>query len=552
MLEKISINMLAVVVALLSWAETKACTNFLVGKNASADGSVFISYSSDDYGMFSTLARFPAANHPKGTKHPVYNWEDLKYQGEIDEAEHTYSVIGNINEFQLAIAETTFGGRDELVDKKGIIDYGSLIYIALQRSRNAREAIKTMTSLVDEYGYCSSGESFSIADKNEAWILEMVGKAGKSKGAVWVAVRIPDDCISAHANQSRIHKFALNDKKNCLYSPDVISFARSQGYFTGKDADFDFANAYCPAGFGERRYCEARVWSFFNAWTDEMTQYLNYAKGIEKGLEPMPLYVKPKVKLSARDVMTSMRDHYEGTPFDMTSDVSAGVYAAPYRPTPLSWEYNGKKYFNERPASTQQSAFTFVAQMRSSLPDAVGGILWFGNDDANTTPYTPVYCSALSVPDCYSGKDADGVTFSWNSAFWVCNWVANMVYPRYAMMFPSVEAARNGLENEYLSSQNAVEAKALALHKESKEKAVAYLDRYTTEKAQQMLAKWKELGTYLIVKYNDQAIKPEKNGKFERTPEGIGARVERPSYPEAFKKIIVEETGDRYLIPEQK
>ena len=552
MLEKISTGLFAALLTLFSWAESRACTNFIVGKDASADGSVFISYSSDDYGMFGTLARFPAASHPKGTKRAIYNWENNKYLGEIDEAEKTYSVIGNINEYQLAIAETTFGGREELVDKEGIIDYGSLIYIALQRSRTAREAIETMTSLVKEYGYCSEGESFSIADKNEAWILEMIGKGSKSKGAVWVAVRIPDDCISAHANQSRIHKFSLNDNKNCLYSPDVISFARSQGYFTGKDTDFDFANAYCPAGFGELRFCEARVWSFFNAWTDDMVAYLNYVKGTEKGLEPMPLYIKPKVKLSARDVMASMRDHFEGTPFDMTSDVSAGVYAAPYRPTPLSWEYNGKKYFNERPASTQQSAFTFVAQMRSSLPDAVGGIIWFGNDDANTTPYTPVYCSALNVPECYSGKDADGVTFSWNSAFWVCNWVSNMVYPRYSMMFGSLEAARNRLENEYFSSQKAVEAEALALLKESKAKAITYLDKYTNDKAQQMLNKWKELGTYLIVKYNDQAVKPEKDGKFERTPEGIGVRVERPGYPEAYKKIIVEETGDRYLAPSQK
>ena len=410
-------------------AQGLACTNFIVGKGASKDGSVIVSYSADSYGMFGELYHFPAAKHAKDAMRKIYEWDSGKFLGEIKEAEETYNVVGNMNEFQVTIGETTFGGREELSDPNGIMDYGSLIYVALQRSRTAKEAIKIMTDLVKEYGYYSSGESFSIADPNEAWILEMIGKGPGVKGAVWVAVRIPDDCVAAHANQSRIHQFPLNDKENCIYAPDVISFAREKGYFDGLNKDFSFADAYCPLDFGGLRACEARVWSFYNMFCEGMGEkYLPYIEG--KSKEPMPLYAKPTNKVSVRDIQKAMRDHYEGTALDITNDVGATAFKMPYRLSPLTFEVNGQKYFNERPISTQQSAFTFVAQMRADLPDAIGGVLWFGTDDANMMAFTPVYCCTTRQPACYSGEIADCVTFSWDSAFWIYNWVADMVRPR--------------------------------------------------------------------------------------------------------------------------
>lgn len=526
-----------------------ACTNFIIGKNASADGSVFISYAADNYGLFGFLYHRNAGTHSKGETRDVVYWDTNKFLGKIPEAAKTYNVVGNINENQVAIAETTFGGREELVDTTATMDYGSMIYIALERSTTAREAIKIMTGLVEEYGYNSEGETFTIADKNEAWIMEMVGKGSDEKGAVWVAVRVPDDCICAHANQSRIHKFNMKDKENVMYAKDVVKFAKKRGYFSGKDEDFDFANAYCPPTFSGLRYCEARVWSFFNRWYDGMDKYLSYASGKDLKAEPMPLFVKPKQKLSVSDVMNSMRDHYEGTPFDMTVDAGSGTYNAPYRPSPLSWECDGKKYFNERPASTQQSGFVFVAQLRASMPDPVGGIIWFGNDDSNMVPFTPMYCCMTKSPECYSENTADGVTFSWKSAFWVCNWVANMVYPRYSMMFGDLEKKRNQLENSYLQNQKSVEEKAVQLYSESPAKAVEYLTNYSDTLAQSMLNQWKNLGEFLIVKYNDQVIKPERNGRFLRDANGLGETVKRPGFDKEYRKIIVRETGDKYLVP---
>ncbi len=540
----------------LAWAiatiPSEACTSFLVGKKASADGSAFITYNADDYGMYGRLLYLPAGKHAKGTMRRIVDGDTNHYLGEIAEAPETYAVMGNINEHQVAITETTFGGRAELADSTGIIDYVSLMAIALQRSKTAREAIKVMTTLVQEYGYASEGESFSIADPNEVWILEMIGKGPGRKGTVWVAVRIPDDCIAAHANQSRIHRFNLKDKQNVLYAKDVISFAREKGYFKGRDADFSFADAYAPADFSAIRFCEARVWSFFNHWVDGMDKYLDYVDGKHIGkAEVMPLYFKPKRLLSLHDVMKSNRDHFEGTPFDITNDAGAGVYTAPYRPTPLTFKYEGKTYFNERPISTQQTGFTVVAQLRSNLPNAIGGILWFGNDDPNMVAYTPVYCSATRVPECYDKDTADGVTFSWKSAFWVCNWVANMTYPRYAQLFPSVEAVRDELEAHYATEQAKVEAEAARLYAESPTKAIAYLTDYTVQCAQDMLNRWRQLGEYLIVKYNDQTVKPEANGKFLRTPDGLGQRPERPGFPEKYKEILIRETGDKYLVPRQ-
>jgi dipeptidase len=550
-MKKLLIAAAAALVTLLSPLPTEACTGFLVGKKASADGSAFITYNADDYGMYGRLLYYPAGQHAKGTMRRIVDGDTNHYLGDIPEAAQTYAVMGNINEYQVAITETTFGGREELVDTTGIIDYVSLMAIGLQRAKTAREAIRVMTSLVQQYGYASEGETFSIADPNEIWILEMIGKGPGRKGAVWVAVRIPDDCIAAHANQSRIHRFDLKDKNNVLYAKDVISFARKKGYFSGRDADFSFADAYAPADFSAIRFCEARVWSFFHRWVDGMDRYLPYVDGRHIGTaEVMPLYFKPRCLLSLKDVMTSNRDHYEGTPFDITQDVGAGVYEAPYRPTPLTFTYQGKRYFNERPISTQQTGFTVVAQLRADLPNAIGGILWFGNDDPNMVAYTPMYCCATQVPECYAATTADAVTFSWKSAFWVCNWVSNMTYPRYSQLFPGVEAVRNEVEDAYLARQQQVEAEAARRYAEAPEKAVSYLTEYSVMCAQQMLERWKQLGEYLIVKYNDQTVKPEKDGHFERTPDGLGAPPQRTGFSEKYKEILIRETGDKYLCPE--
>lgn len=530
--------------------ETSACTNLIVGKAASTDGSVIVSYSADSFGMFGHLYHSPAATHEQGEMLDIYDWDTAKYLGQIKQVPKTYNVIGNINEFQVTIGETTFGGRPELADSTGIIDYGSLIYIALQRASTAREAIQVMTELVKEYGYYSEGESFTVADPNEAWILEMIGKGPGVRGAVWVAVRIPDDCIAAHANQSRIHKFDMDDKENCMYSPDVISFAREKGYFNGMNKDFSFADAYNPLDFGGLRYCEARVWSFYRRHNAEMDKYLSYIKG--ESDEPMPLYIKPAHKVSVQDVQQDMRDHYEGTPLDMTKDLGAGAYNSPYRPSPLSFKVDGQEYFNERPISTQQSAFTFVSQMRANLPNAIGGVLWFGMDDANMIAYTPVYCCSTEVPSCYAKDVADGVTFSWKSAFWVCNWVSNMIYPRYGLMIDDLREVQKHTETGFFTAQKEIESNALEMYKESPAKAKEYLTKYTVRTAQNMLDGWKKLGEFLIVKYNDLVVKRVKDGKFERTSTGLCAPLIRPGYPEEYNRKVIQETGNRYKVTDLK
>ena len=522
-----------------------ACTNFIVGKKASADGSVMVSYSADSYGMFGWLYHYPAAKHPDGAMRDIYDWDSGKYLGQIKEARQTYNVVGNMNEYQVTIGETTFGGRPELVDTTGIMDYGSLIYVALQRSRTAKEAIKVMTDLVKEYGYYSSGESFSIADPNEAWIMEMIGKGPGIKGAVWVAVRIPDDCIAAHANQSRIHKFNLNDKDNCLYSPDVISFAREKGYFSGKNTDFSFADAYCPLDFSGLRFCEARVWSFYNMFSKSTGDaYLPYILG--KSKEPMPLYIKADSKLSVRDIQRAMRDHYEGTPLDITKDMGAGAFETPYRLSPLTFKVDGVEYFNERPISTQQSAFSFVSQMRANLPDPVGGVLWFGLDDANMTVFTPVYCCTDRIPAPYAEGNGDCVTFSWESAFWIYNWVADMIRPRYSLMIDDMRAVQNELESTFESAQAGIESAALKLYQEDPVKAKDFLTNYTDMTARTTVDRWKKLAEFLIVRYNDGARKLVKNGKIVAPATGNTAPLERPGYPEEFLKELVKATGDRY------
>lgn len=540
-----------VVFLLVSYFSSWACTNFIVGKKASADGSVICSYNADDYGLFIGLCHYPAGKHEKGSLRKIYDWDTNVYHGQIPEAEVTYNVIGNINEYQVSIGETTFGGREELVDTTGILDYGSLIYIALQRSKTAREAIKVMTTLTDKYGYCSGGETFTICDPNEAWIMEMIGKGPGRKGTVWVAVRIPDDAICAHANQSRIRTFNQKDKKNVMFSKDCITFAREKGWFSGKDADFSFCEAYAYPDFSGRRFCEARVWSFFNHFSTDMERYLPYAEGKVKDAEPMPLWIKPNRKVSVQDIQKCMRDHYEGTPFSLDKDPGQGVWNMPYRPTPLTYKVDGKEYFNERPTSTQQTAFSYVAQLRSWLPRQIGGVLWFGNDDGNMVAYTPIYCGNTSQPECYNTKGADAVTFSMKNAFWVCNWVSNMVYPRYSLMFGSLKSVRDSLETSYFSAQAEIERKAMVLYDENPSLAIDFLTDYSIDKAQQMIDRWRQLGTYLIVKYNDMAIKPDEDGRFIRTETGLGATVERPGFPENVAREIVKSSGDRYAVPEE-
>ena len=528
-----------------------ACTNFIVAKGASTDDSVMCTYNADDYGMFIGLAHYAAGTHQKGEMRKVIDWDTKKYHGEIPEAPVTYNVIGNINEFQVTIGETTYGGREEMVDTTGIIDYGSLIYIALQRSRTAREAIKVMTSLAEKYGYNSEGETFTICDPNEAWIMEMMGCGGdKKQKVVWVAVRVPDNAICGHANQSRIGVFSQYQTE-VLHSKNVVSFARQKGWYKGTDKDFSWKNTYAFPDFSGRRWCEARVWSFFNHHKD-MSRWLPWAIGKDKNAEDMPLWIVPNKKLSVKDLESDMRDHYEGTELSVADgkDMGGGIWQMPYRPTPLTFKVNGKSYFNERPTSTQQTGFSYVSQMRSWLPREIGGVIWFGNDDGNMIAYTPIYCGNTVQPECYNTPGADAVTFSMKNAYWVCNWVSNMVYPRYSMMFPSLKTVRDSLEASYFANQAAVEAKAKELYKDNKDAAIKYLNDYSNQKAQQLLARWRQLACYLIVKYNDMTVKPEADGKFTRTKEGIGATVERPGYPEAFKEKLVKETGDKFEVPQ--
>ena len=553
-MNKIFASALMAVAMLGSVSEAEACSNFIVGKKASVDGSVMCSYSADDYGMFQNLCHYPAAKHAKGEMRKIFDWDSNKYYGEIPEAAETYNVIGNINEWQVTIGETTYGGREEMVDSTGIMDYGSLIYVALQRSKTAREAIKVMTTLANTYGYNSGGETFTICDPNEAWIMEMMGKGAGSKGAVWVALRIPDDAICAHANQSRIGKFNMKDKKNVMYAKDVVSFARSKGWFKGKDADFSWKMAYAKPDFSGRRFCDARAWAMLNHFYD-MSPYLDWALGKNPDAQDMPLWVVPNKKVSVQDVENVMRDHYEGTPLSVAdgSDIGGGIWEMPYRPTPLMYKVDGKQYFNERPVSTQQSGFVFVSQMRSWLPREIGGVFWFANDDANMAAFTPVYCSMTERPECYNTPGVDALHFSKKNAYWVCNMTSNMVYPRYSLMFPTLKEVRDSLTNSYFAAQAGVEKKAQELYAQNPQAAVKYLNDYSVEKAQQMLARWNQLFEFMVVKYNDMIIKPtDKNGTFKKTPYGLGATPVRPGYPEKFAKQLVKQSGDKFLVPEEK
>ena len=533
--------------ALLSGMEAMACTGLLVGKKASVDGSVMISYAADSHSLYGELYRWPAADWAPGTMLDIVEWDTGKPLGQIPQVAHTYSVVGNMNEHQLAITESTFGGRHELVDTTGIMDYGSLIYVTLQRAKTAREAIQVMTDLVKEYGYYSGGESFSIADKNEAWIMEMVGKGVGNKGAIWVAIRIPDDCIAAHANQSRIQQIPFDDKENCLYSPDVVSFAREKGYFKGKDNEFSFAKAYCPYDFGALRGCEARVWSFFRKYDKTMDKYADFIKG-DASKEPMPLYIKPDRKLSVQDVQAAMRDHYEGTDLDMTKDEGAGPYKVPYRWRPMTFKVDGQEYTNERAIATQQTGFVIVPQMRNWLPDEIGGILWFGVDDADMAVFNPIYCSVYDAPECYRVGNGDLLNFSWTSAFWMHNWVANMAYHKYSFMIEDIRKVQQELENGYQQTIPAIDEAAKKLYAESPEEARKFLTWFSTTTADEATARWKKLGEYLIVKYIDGNVKKEENGQFKRNAYGLPAYPDFPGYDENYYRSIVRSAGERLKV----
>ena len=530
------------------WQYSQACTNILVTRNASADGSTIISYAADSHDLFGELYYWPGRVWPEGAMLDIYEWDTGKYLGKIPQVPRTYTVIGNMNEFQVAIAETTFGGRDDLRDSTGIMDYGSLIYVALQRSRTAREAIQVMTDLVERYGYYSSGESFSIADPNEVWVMEMIGKGPNNRGAVWVAVRIPDGYVTAHANQARITTFALNDKENVLYSNDVISFAREKGYFDGKNKDFSFADVYAPLDFGALRFCEARVWSAFRLMNPEADKYIDY---IQNGTgERMPLFIRPSKKISVRDVQNIMRDYYEGTPLSMTNDPGAGPYGKPYRWRPLTWEVDGVKYFNERAIATQQTGFSFVAQMRNWLPNPVGGILWFGVDDANMSVYVPMYMGMKGIPENFAQGNGHLLEFSWSSAFWVFNWVANQAYNRYSFMIEDIRKVQKELEDKFEAFGPAIDQTARALHDKDPELAKTFLTEYSHTQSRITVERWKKLGEFLMVKYLDGNLHEEKDGIFLRNPHGNPEPARFPGYSDAYYRRIAEEAGDKLRVVE--
>ena len=544
MIKKLTSICLALVALIGYTSEAHACTSLLAGKKATVDGSTLITYAADAHTLYGALNFMPAANHPAGAMREVREWDTNKHLGFIPQPAHTYKVVGNMNEHQLTITESTWSCKEELVDTTGTIDYGSLIYITLQRAKTAREAIKVMTDLVAEYGYNSHGESFSIGDPNEIWVMEMCGKAGKEKGAVWVAHRIPEDCITGHANAPRIHTFPQNDPENCIYSKDVISFARKMGYFKGKDKDFDFAKAYGFWDFLAYRGCDARVWAFFNRYCSGMEKYLPYLDGKEDA-EIMPLYVKPDKKVSVRDMQHMMRDHFEGTPFDMTKDAGAKIFwESPYRFRPMNFDVDGKTYFNERAIATQQTAFVLVSQMRSWLPNEIGGIHWFGVDDAATNVFVPMYCNINSAPKSYDAKTADLLTFSLESAFWVTNWVANQAYGRYSLMIDDILKVQKSLEDSFEQNMPFVESEAARLYKESPEKAVEYLTNYSHFVAENATVSYRKLGEYLLVKYLDGNRKKEENGQFKRNADGLPVQPDFPGYNQEYYNSIAKDAGD--------
>lgn len=584
-LRNILLSSFAVLMCSITANRADACTNVIVTKGASADGSCMVSYAADSHWLYGELYFKPQADWKVTDKLRVYDWDSGQYLGLIDQVEHTYKTVGNMNEHQLIIAETTFGGRHGLNDPNGIMDYGSLIYITLQRAKTAREAIKVMAELTNKYGYFSEGESFSIVDKNEAWIMEMVGKGTEKKGSVWVALRVPDGYISGHANQSRIATFPLNDPENCLYAEDVINFARSKGWFSGEDSEFSFRDAYCPADFGALRGCEARVWSAFNilshGWftfeetkgnlvTKDAYSYVDYAMGHNPD-NRMPLWIKPAKKLTVKNVADVMRDHYEGTPMDMTTDIGAGGNALPYRWRPMDFEYEGKKYTNERAIATQQTGFWFVGQARGNYPDVIGGILWFGTDDAATSYVTPIYSNTEKVPECFRQGNGNLLSYSATSSFWINNRISNACYRMYNIMAPYVSERIDKFENEQMEKVRQNDVKALELFKKSmdsaekagKKKSLAYdvmadtgasfaavkrlLTSYSVKTAQDIFKQWQELEVTLTVKFIDGNVKAQNSdGSFKHTDfsAGIPDGLTQPGYTDTWKEAVVHFHGD--------
>ena len=527
-----------------AWVAGWACTNFLVGKDASVDGSTMISYAADSYALYGFLHFVPAADHPEGAVREVKDWDTGKPLCTIPQVPHTYNVVGNMNEHQLAIGETTWGGRPELESGEGI-DYGSLIYIALERCKTAREAIKCMTDLVAEYGYASSGETFSIADPNEVWLMELIGKGKEEKGAVWVATRIPDDCIAAHANQARFTTINFKDKENWMWSKDVVKFARKQGYYTGKkDEDFNFQEAYAPYDFSGLYVCEARVWSFFRKFSNDMDRYFDFASGktfVETGGkyagERMPLYIKPNHKVSAQELKDCMRDQYEGTPLDITQGPDAGPWNSKLRYGSLGFQYDSVQYWFERPIATQQTAWSFVAQMRGYEGANAGGIFWFGVDDAATSLYVPMYSSITAVPECFQEGNGDLYTYSPTSAWWTYNIVANWAYTKYSAMLPDIKKVQTAWEDKFNSQVAAIDAQVADM---DATQAAEFLTKYSCAQAQESTAAWKELGIYLFVKYLDGQERKEKDGQFLRNPYGEPEGPNRTPYPSSFLENIHE------------
>lgn len=556
----------------------QACTNFLITPGASVDGSSMISYAADSHVLYGELYHYPAADYPEGSMRQIVEWDTGRYVGQIPEVAHTYNVVGNMNEWQLAIAETTYGGLEGLENPEGLIDYGSLIYITLQRSKTAREAIKTMAELVSNYGYISSGESFSIADPNEVWIMEMIGK-GQEKGAVWVALRIPDGYVSGHANQARITTFPLANKKNknsitsknidkllknpnidCVYAEDVISFAKKNNLYAGPDAQFSFSDVYAPVDFSGARACEIRVWAMFNQVVDGMDQYWDYATGRNinrvkpyvKG-EPqtpenfptnrMPLWVKPNEKVSVLDMMAFMRDHLEGTELDMSQDVGAGPFHCPYRSRPMGWEIDGVEYVHERSTATQQTGFSFVAQCRPNTINNIGGIIWFGVDDAASTVYCPMYTCMTEIPLCFREGNGGIMEYSETAAFWVFNQVTNWAYTKYDYIHPEIAEKQAAYEQGWVEGVAKVDERAEELYQENPAKAVDYLTRFSSKEAEKLTADWREFYKYLFVKYMDFNIK-----EAQPTPKSYkyyAPKVQQPKYSEEYYRAIIEQTGDK-------
>ena len=605
------IMMLSISLLILGFSQnSKACSNLLITKGASIDGSTMISYTADSHVLYGELYFRPAADYPAGSMMDVYEWDTGEFLGKIKQVTHTFSVVGNMNEYQVSIGETTYGGLESLWHQPGAtMDYGGLIYITLQRAKTAREAIKIMADFVKEYGYCSEGESFSIADPNEVWIMEMIGKGGSikltkksidnlkktnvpkelitklngivnksypsnaafnkavdsligkqnldlyeetittsaetgTKGAVWVAMRIPDGYISGHANQARITTFPLNDPENCLYAPDVISFAKEKGLYKGEDKNFSFSDTYAPVDFGAARFCESRVWSMFNKVNKDMGKYLNYAMG--KNLKNcMPLWIKPDSKISLQQAFGMMRDHFEGTPMDMTQDIGAGPYKCPYRWRPMTWTYNGVGYVHERAISTQQTGFSFVAQSRSWLPNPIGGINWFGVDDSYSTVYSPMYCGITKVPETYAEGNGSMMEYSDNAAFWVFNQVSNFAYTRYSDMIPEIQKLQSDLEGRYIATTQTIDNVAAELYKKDSKLAIQYITDYSVNQGNNTVKAWKELYKYLFTKYMDGNIKTYVPGKLNPT-------VKQLPYRDEWYKIIVEGTGDKLKVIEEK